>query len=261
MIAEASWKDRQRNVGGKMVETKRGQLAASSRFLAKAWDWSEPKVRRFLEALENRRMVTRVTDAGLTVITLCNYERYQSVGRVGDAGPTQDPTQDRRTTDANEKKGERKKKEEEAGRARATEPKAEVIPLRVVASQADPEPDDQALLRMVLEAAEVSDYPLPHRWMPTTAATHVGNWRRGLGLTATQIVDAIRLNRQARPNLGPARGPSAFDRMLAEYAAARLAPLPSVPEVTQRGPVRASPPDQTDHLKALFAQAVKERRK
>lgn len=110
LIAEASWKDRERNVGGKVIALPRGSLLAPSRFLAKAWTWSEPKVRRFLADLEERKMVTRVTDAGLTVVTLCNYERYQAAERVSDAPATQP----RRARDANEKKGERRGKEEEA---------------------------------------------------------------------------------------------------------------------------------------------------
>lgn len=110
MIAEASWKKRTRRVGSYEVETERGQLAASTRFLAKAWSWAEPRVRRYLDMLENRRMISRVTDAGVTVITICKYDDYQGRPRVGDAPSTQQPTQNRRTTDANEKKGERRGK-------------------------------------------------------------------------------------------------------------------------------------------------------
>ena len=106
MIAEASWKDRVKRVGCAEISLKRGQLAASTRFLAKAWGWSEPRVRRYFDMLENRRMISRVTDAGVTVITICKYDDYQSAPRVGDAASTHRATQNRRTTDANDKKGE-----------------------------------------------------------------------------------------------------------------------------------------------------------
>lgn len=100
MIAEASWKARSRRFGSIEVNLKRGQLAASSRFLAKAFMWSEPKVRRYLDSLEKRRMVERVTGAGITVITICNYDAYQGAPSVADAAPTHQPTQPRRSFDA-----------------------------------------------------------------------------------------------------------------------------------------------------------------
>jgi hypothetical protein len=102
MIAEASWKPRKKRVGDRVVDLERGQLAASLRFMAGAWDWTDSKVRRFLDKLSKREMVSTKTDAGVTVVTICNYDKYQSAGRSTDAGPTQD----RRRTDANEKKGE-----------------------------------------------------------------------------------------------------------------------------------------------------------
>lgn len=113
MIAEASWKDRTKRIGSAEINLKRGQLAASARFLAKAWQWSEPRVRRYFEMLENRRMISRVTDAGVSVITICKYDEYQSAPRVTDAPSTQKPTHHRRTIDANEKKGEIRGKEED----------------------------------------------------------------------------------------------------------------------------------------------------
>lgn len=126
MIAEASWKARARRFGSTEIELQRGQLAASTRFMAKAWMWSEPRVRRYLDMLENRRMITRVTDAGVTVITISKYNDYQNGPRVGDAPSTQQPTQDRRTSDANEKKGEiRDKLEDGGGRAQSDD-----LPLR-----------------------------------------------------------------------------------------------------------------------------------
>ncbi|WP_313348209.1 hypothetical protein [Paracoccus sp. (in: a-proteobacteria)] len=89
MIAEASWKARTKRAGSIEVELRRGQLAVSTRFMAKAWMWSEPRVRRYLDMLENRRMIERATDAGVTVITICKYDEYQNTPRADDAPPTQ----------------------------------------------------------------------------------------------------------------------------------------------------------------------------
>ncbi len=100
MVAHASYRDRTRNILGKPVSTSRGQLAAATRYLAAKWLWSEPRVRRYLDLLENRRTIRRKTDAGITVITLCKYDDYQGGPRATDARPTHPPTHDRRTTDA-----------------------------------------------------------------------------------------------------------------------------------------------------------------
>ena len=102
LMAQASWKARVRRIGTCEIELKRGQLVASTRFLAKAWIWSEARVRRFLNMLEDRRMIDRVTDAGVNVITICKYDVYQNSPRVDDAPSEQEPTHQRRTSDAKE---------------------------------------------------------------------------------------------------------------------------------------------------------------
>ena len=106
MIAGASWKARTKRIGSAELELQRGQMAASTRFMAKAWMWSEPRVRRYLDMLENRRMIRREIDAGVTVITICKYDEYQNVPSNSDAPATQKPTHQRRTSDANYNKGE-----------------------------------------------------------------------------------------------------------------------------------------------------------
>ena len=106
MIAGASWKARTKRIGSAELELQRGQMAASTRFMAKAWMWSEPRVRRYLDMLENRRMIRREIDAGITVITICKYDEYQNVPSNSDAPATQQPTHQRRTSDANYNKGE-----------------------------------------------------------------------------------------------------------------------------------------------------------
>jgi hypothetical protein len=54
-----------------------GQLTYSIRYLAKAWRWSDKRVQRFLSALEFDRSLTTQTTTGQTVITLCNWAKYQ----------------------------------------------------------------------------------------------------------------------------------------------------------------------------------------
>jgi hypothetical protein len=68
-----------------VLELKRGQVAASLRFMADKWQWREPRVRRFLKRLKTDAMIDAATDAGITVITICNYDKYQKVSLPRDA--------------------------------------------------------------------------------------------------------------------------------------------------------------------------------
>jgi hypothetical protein len=97
LISEAAWRSERRSYCTYKVDLRRGQLAASERFLAEKWGWSRSAVRRFLQSLKRAAMlelaVVSVVGAGpeptTTLITICNYDKYQ-FGRSarGKAGPT-----------------------------------------------------------------------------------------------------------------------------------------------------------------------------
>lgn len=106
LIMEASFKARMKRVGNVEIPLQRGQLAASLRFMAEAFQWSEARVRRYFDRLKKRRMIDAATDAGITVVSVCKYNDYQSGERSTDAPEKTGPTQQRRTADANENKGE-----------------------------------------------------------------------------------------------------------------------------------------------------------
>lgn len=116
MICEASWMDRTKRVGDFVVTLSRGDLAMSSRFSAKAWGWTDSKVRRYLERLKKLGMITSKTDAGVTVVSICNYDKFQNSPQGADAGPTHV----RRTSDANYNKGVIRVKEGEEVEAKAS---------------------------------------------------------------------------------------------------------------------------------------------
>jgi len=118
LISEASWKPRRKRVGKVVVGLERGQLAHSTRFLADAWGWHHSKVRRFLERLENRHMIERSTDTGVSIISLTNYDTYQVSSQSSDTAPTHNPTQNRHSSDTNENKGEIKGRNNNHAQAR-----------------------------------------------------------------------------------------------------------------------------------------------
>lgn len=85
LISEAAFKDRIKRIGSIVLSLERGQVAASLRFMADKWSWKEPRVRRFLGRLKIDAMLTVATDAGISVITICNYTKYQRVSLPKDA--------------------------------------------------------------------------------------------------------------------------------------------------------------------------------
>lgn len=103
LIEEAAFVERRVAAPKGEVRLARGQLCASLRFMAKAWKWDEPRVRRFIASLQKAQIIDASTDAGQTVITICNYDVYQAPTRAPDAGTDAAATQHRRGTDANDK--------------------------------------------------------------------------------------------------------------------------------------------------------------
>jgi hypothetical protein len=61
-----------------VVNLERGQLTFSQRFLAEAWGWSDFRVRTFLKLLETHAQIIAQKRGGQTLITICNYQRYQN---------------------------------------------------------------------------------------------------------------------------------------------------------------------------------------
>lgn len=100
LISEAAWKPIRRRIKGRQIDLERGQMVGSTRFIASKWLWSEPRVRRFLDALVTDEMIDANTDAGVSVITICKYDEYQFDGQPSDAMSETDsgaaPTQERR---------------------------------------------------------------------------------------------------------------------------------------------------------------------
>ncbi|MFV0383370.1 hypothetical protein [Paracoccus sp. (in: a-proteobacteria)] len=98
MIAAAASQPRTARLGAHEVALDRGQLAGSTRSFAQVFLWSHTKARRFLEMIENRHMIERVTDTGLTVITICKYDDYQSFLNQTGTAAAQRPAQQRHSS-------------------------------------------------------------------------------------------------------------------------------------------------------------------
>ena len=85
LIMMANYDNREVSFNFQRVMLQRGQLAVNLAYLSKIWHVSTQAVSKFLVKLEVSGMVTRVVDDKVTVITICNYDRYQlKMGTVVD---------------------------------------------------------------------------------------------------------------------------------------------------------------------------------
>lgn len=105
MVEQAAYAERR--VAGPRGEIvlQRGQFSHSLRFMARAWKWDEAKVRRFVSALVAAQIIDAATDAGQMLVTLCNYDKYQTPAAAPDAATAAAATQQRRGGDAKKKEG------------------------------------------------------------------------------------------------------------------------------------------------------------
>ncbi|RKR84885.1 hypothetical protein BDD43_5138 [Mucilaginibacter gracilis] len=101
-------------IGSNIVRWNRGELPASIRFLMERWGWTKNKVESFLKLLKSEQMITTRTapNTTQTIITICNYESYntinktasQQTGHQPDTDPTTAGQQPDETNKANKQK-------------------------------------------------------------------------------------------------------------------------------------------------------------
>ncbi len=106
-------------VRGNRIDVKRGQLGMSQENLAERWKWSRGKVNRFLIELEKMNMIVQQKSRLTTLISITNYDTYQSGDATDD---TTDSTTDGHQTiqqtdinnnDNNNNKNEKNNKKED----------------------------------------------------------------------------------------------------------------------------------------------------
>ncbi|WP_424967317.1 MarR family transcriptional regulator [Dinoroseobacter sp. S375] len=89
MLATAAWKPYRMDAGGSVITVERGQLCVTQRQIEEATGVGRQAIRRLLDDLEaetaiERKPATEKTK-GKTLITICNYGKYQ------DAAPRKNP--------------------------------------------------------------------------------------------------------------------------------------------------------------------------
>lgn len=81
LLMSANHEDRKFMIKGRVVECKRGQVAMSQVTLQNRWSMSQNKLKRFLVLLKNEAMIDFETNDLTTIITICNYNKFQGNGR------------------------------------------------------------------------------------------------------------------------------------------------------------------------------------
>lgn len=91
LVAYAAWKPTRVRIKGETIDLQRGELSFSIRFMAESWGWSKSRVDRFISDLRDEGMIeTRAKNGtsaghkagqGQSVLTICNYEKYQDPQR------------------------------------------------------------------------------------------------------------------------------------------------------------------------------------
>jgi hypothetical protein len=131
LVVKACWKSTRFNISGATITIERGQLCVSRSQLATAWGWSPSAVERFLARLETEQMIGRATGQGRTIITICNYEKYQDVGeQAGQAAEqaTGQRSDSHRTTKEQGNKGTIEEEEANASPSSTPAPRKRAAP-------------------------------------------------------------------------------------------------------------------------------------
>lgn len=78
LIAWAAFEDEQRHFMGRAWSLKRGTHVTSCRQLGRDWGWDHKKVGRYLKTLQQSGMIRPTDSPPCIVVTICNYDTWQS---------------------------------------------------------------------------------------------------------------------------------------------------------------------------------------
>ena len=99
MLDKTAWADTMQDVGGEIVMVRRGELCASQAMMERGTGLSRQQLRTFLDVLRKAgtvqtRPATKSTK-GRTIVTICNYDKYQAAQPSGNQAATKDqPTKE-----------------------------------------------------------------------------------------------------------------------------------------------------------------------
>lgn len=93
LLLSAAWEDRQVMMNGQIISLKRGQLITGRKALAVNSKISENKVYRVLKQFESEQQINIKTTNKYSIISITNYDQYQSTEQQKDSKKTTDQQQ------------------------------------------------------------------------------------------------------------------------------------------------------------------------
>lgn len=107
MVIRASWKAARVRYKDRAITLQRGQLAMSVRDMAAAMDRDKAWIERLWKRLKSETMIETATDAGVSVVTICNYATFQGEqDRRETASETPSETGSRQAQDTEQRREE-----------------------------------------------------------------------------------------------------------------------------------------------------------
>jgi hypothetical protein len=103
MLSTAAWKDTRQDAGGKTVTVLRGQLLTSYRQISDATGVGVQVIRTLIDQLRVEHAIDTVTNTGRLLITIRNYDKYQSGGVAGNTPPNKPLTSNQHTKEQDNK--------------------------------------------------------------------------------------------------------------------------------------------------------------
>jgi hypothetical protein len=88
ILMECNYTDRKVNLGGKVIECKRGESLNSLKTWAKRWMVDMGKVRRFFKLLQDDKMIVLENVVKTTRLRVCNYDTYNKPQHANDTHST-----------------------------------------------------------------------------------------------------------------------------------------------------------------------------
>ena len=111
LVAKAAWKPVRVRYKGHGIHLQRGQLAVSQRDMAHSLDRDKAWIERLWKRLKGEAMIKVEVEAGVAVITICNYANYQDAKDRREAADEAPDEADARQTQGTEQVSEEVKKE------------------------------------------------------------------------------------------------------------------------------------------------------
>jgi ribosomal protein L12E/L44/L45/RPP1/RPP2 len=131
MVMRAAWKPCRVRYKGHGITLQRGQLAVSQRDMARDLDRDKAWIERLWKRLKGEAMIMVGVEAGVAVITICNYANFQASEQRREAADEARQEADARQTQGTEQEREEENKEAIASCIRAAFPP----PIGVTAEQ------------------------------------------------------------------------------------------------------------------------------